>query len=508
MDLNGYILILKRRIWIAIVTLLVTLSVVTAGTFLLYPTYTASATVRIATASANTVNYTDYQYANLIINTYVNIATSQPLLDELNKQLGLAEAPVIEVKAIPNTELIEISVDDHNPVLAMNAANTLANILINQSSEVYTGSGKSPSEVLKEQVDQALNDLTTDQSNYNQLLTQTPGNTEIINNASKAVDLQQQLYSSLVSQYEQMKTKEAIQANLVSLVNPAILPEKPSKPNKPLNIAAGFFVGIIAGVSLAFLLDNLDSTLYSSEQITAVTKMRPIGKVPLIHKQEERKLPLDGNTPFGESFFRLRTNFLTLVENTPMRSFMISSSTQGEGKSSVISSLAYVLSQFGKKVIIVDCDLRLPTLHRIYDLPNRIGLTDFLIARAELAEVIQTTNFKGLYVITRGRMISEPIQFVDSPRMKGLVHALKQRFDFVLFDSPSVLAITDASVIASLVDGVLLVVKKGKVQKDQLEAALQQFSDVKANVIGLVVNGEKLGETYYQYYGRKKNHDN
>ncbi len=357
-------------------------------------------------------------------------------------------------------------------------------------------------------MDQAVNDLAQDKTNYNLLLTQTPNDTGSINNASKAIDLQQQLYTSLVTQYEQTRTREAIQANLVSIVNPAVLPLSPSKPNKPLNLALGLIVGAVAGIGLAFLFENLDGTLYSSEQITAITGQRPIGRIPTTHKKEERSLPLGQNTPYGEAFFRLRTNFLTIIEDTPMRCFMISSATQGEGKSSVISSLAYALSHSGKRVIVVDCDLRLPTLHSIYDVSNQVGLSDFLISKAELTEIIQVTNHKGLHLITRGRITSEPIQLLSSPRLKLLLHALLQRFDLVLFDSPSVLAITDASIIASIVDGILLVVKKGQVQKSQLEAALQQYSDVKAKVIGLVINGERLKETYYQYsnYAKKNNH--
>src|SRR3972149_2112056 len=154
MELKDYLAIISRRKKIILGTLVATLNVVIIGLLVTTPVYPASSTLRIATASGGTVNYSDYMYADRLMNTYVSIATSSPVLDELKQQLGLVECPPIEVKTVPNTELIQILVEDPDPALAATAANTLTSILITQSQDLYSGGGKSPQDILSEQLQQ------------------------------------------------------------------------------------------------------------------------------------------------------------------------------------------------------------------------------------------------------------------------------------------------------------------------------------------------------------------
>jgi succinoglycan biosynthesis transport protein ExoP len=505
MNLQSYIDILLRRIWVVVITVVVTMAVVVAGTWLMRPSYTATATLRIATASVSS-SYQDYQFADRLINTYVIIATSQPLLDELDKQLNLSQPPKITVLSIANTELITISVEDADPNLAVTAANTLGNILITQGSEFYSGSGKSPSEILKVQVDQAESDLNQATVNYFQLQTKIPPDQAGIAAAGKEVDLKQQLYNSLLSQYEQLRVKEAVQANLISVVNPATFPEGPSKPNKLLNLGLGLVVSMIAGFGLVLIFENLDTTLFSSEQITAVARLPLLGRIPEERKKKKWQFPFNGSSYTTEAFLRLRTTLLKTIEDSSSKTLLVTSATREEGKSTIASSLAYLLSQSGKKVVLIEGDLRIPTIHKTFKVHNQLGLSDYLLERAEVYDTVQPTIYPSLSVITGGRPTTEPVNLLSSNRMNTLIQELLKKYDLIVFDSPAVLAVTDASVIAPLVDGVLLVVKRAIIGKEKLEATIEQLKNVKARLLGLIINGEHISENYSQYqeYSKKK----
>ncbi len=505
MNLRTYIDIILRRKWVVVITVVLTMAVVIAGTWLMKPSYTATATLRIATASYS-ATYQDYSSTIQLINTYIIIATSQPLLDELDKQLNISKPPKISVESIAYTELISISVEDHDPTLAVNAANTLGDILISQASEFYSGAGKPSSEILKIQVDQAESDLNQARVNYNLLTVKNPPNQAAISAAGEEVDLKQQIYNSLLSQYEQLRVREAAQANLISVVNPAVFPEAPSKPNKVLYLGLGFIISLISGFGLVLIFENLDTTLFSSEQIIEVARLPMLGRIPTGRNKKIRNIPLNGDLYTTEAFLRLRTTLLKNIEDTSCKTLLITSALQGEGKSTIISGLSYVLSQAGKKVVLVDGDFRLASIHKINNIPNKTGFSDYLQGKVEVEKITRSTIFPGLSIITSGRSTKEPVNLLSSDRLKILLADLRNKYDFVLIDSPSVLAVTDACIIAPLVDGVLVVVKRAFIGKEKLAATLEQLASIKSSVIGLIINGENISENYYQYraYSQKK----
>ncbi len=501
MELKNYLQILDRRKWVITIVVLVTMAVVVIGTLKMTPYYTATATLRIATASSSTSS-SDYMYADRLITTYLNIATSRPVADELKKQLNFTKDPKIDVKQIPSSELIQISVEDQDPSLAMQAANTLGAILISQSGEFYTGTGKTPADVLQDQVTQAEADLNQLRTNYYNRIAEYPDDAAGNQAAAKAVDSQQQLYFSLLSQYQQLKVKEALQSNLISFVEQADLPISPSKPNKVLNFALGFLLSVIAGIGLAFLFENLDTTINTSEVLVKTTHLRPIGWIPIERKGYLQKVPLIGNSLYSEAFYRLRTNLLMLITDPPIRTLMVASAMQGEGKSTVACSLAYALAQSGKKVLLIDCDLRVPTIHKTFSLVTKIGICDYLENNANPDEIIQETAYTNLSVIDGAESCKEPGLLLDPSKMKSLFEHLQTNYDLVILDTPAVQAVTDASVLVPLVDGVLMVTKLGLIRKEILESTLDQLANVKANIVGLVINGSKTTNHYY-YYRRR-----
>lgn len=499
MQLADYIAIVWRRKWVAILTVLVTMIVVITGTYMMTPVYTASATLRVAIAASGSVNYVDASYADRLINTNVKIATSQPVLDKLQQTFQLTVLPKIHVAAVPNTELFKITVEGQNPTIVAYVANGLASILVSQSQEFYAGTGKSPLQILDAQLTEVENELTQAKMNYDNLLAQNPVDENQLSAASKSVELRQQIYNNLLQQYEQAQTRQSIQANALSIMEPASIPTSPSKPNKLLNYLLGLVASLVGGLGLVFLFENLDTTLYTSKQIEGVTNLTPIGKIPISHKKKEKQLPSNGNSPFGEAFHHLSAHLLAVCRDTPFKSLLIMSTTRGEGKSLITAFLANALAQAGKSVVVVDCDMRSPKVHHYFGVINKVGLGDFLRRRLELGKILQPSHCRGVSVITSGVHATNPATLLENGQIKLLIEQLSASFDYILLEGPALLSASDSVVLMQYAEKVLFIARRGFVHKESLQAASRQLADIKAEILGLVVNGENMFNHYYTY---------
>lgn len=514
MDLKGYLVILRRKIWVILSTLFATVVAVTIVTFLITPTYTASTTLRVATAASGVVSYSDYMYADRLLNTYVKLATSRPVLDELTKGLNLQTAPQVKVVTVPNTELITITVDSPDPQVAQNSANSLAEILVAQAKELYAGQGKSTQDILGEQLTQAESDLTQARQQYDSYVKLHPADTEGIAALDASIQLKEKTFATLLDQYDQARIQESIRANIISVVEPAIFPLAPSKPSKALNIGLGFMVGLAGGVGLAFLFENLGTRLYTSKQIEDATGLNSIGKIPTTERRKlftsKKRGDKNLNTPFKEAFRRLRMQILLQnrdgQERSAIKSILITSAEPGEGKSTIAANLATSFAQSGKKVILVDCDLHIPKQHKILGLPNKVGLSTLLNQLTNIPEIVQEivqeTNLAGLHVITSGPLPPDPSKVLGTSQMTSLIKWLSQEYDIVLLDSPAVLASAETTLLASIVDGVILVARRNYIKEDAVKETCRQLADIKVHMVGLVVNEAEQNGTYY-YYGHR-----
>lgn len=267
MELRDYLEILWRNKTIVLITALVTLAVVAAGTVSTTPVFSTTTILRIATNTVGTGSYSDFVYVERLMNTYARIATSRPVLDDLEKRLSLQRIPVIKVEILPNTELIQISVEDEDPFLALETANTLAALLVEQGKVLYSGGRKSAQAILSEHLALTEQELILARNEVERLLAETPEDTLGIEDARRSLVLQQEIYGALLEQYEQSMVREAIRENMISIVEPAILPLTPARPRPLLNVILGITAGIIGGIGLAFLIDHLKGENITSKQI-------------------------------------------------------------------------------------------------------------------------------------------------------------------------------------------------------------------------------------------------
>jgi capsular exopolysaccharide synthesis family protein len=509
MDLKIYLAILWGNRWVILATTAVTVAVVIGSLFLTTPIYSASTTIRVAAASSGSVSYTDYMYTDRLMNTYTKLATSRPVLDELANKLQLPSNPQVKVEVIPSTELIRISVEDPNPAIAQSAANTLAEILSEQSKELYSGGGKSQQQILSEQLVQIEAELKEARQGYESLITQSPDDTDLLAATNEAIQLKEKTYATLLDLYEQARLKEAIRANLVSVVEPATFPTSPIKPRIALTIGLGLLVGLVGGVGLVFLFENLDTRLYTSYQIEEAVEIPLIGKIPTIKRKGllaiNRRSLKSSNAVFKEAFRRMRTKILaqnhTYYDRDSIATLAITSSLPDEGKSTIATHLATTMAQAGQKVIVIDCDLHLPTQHKINGLSNKIGLSNVLNKQVVVDDAIQKSRYFDIQVMTSGPIPPNPADLLGSIQMRFVIDQLIQKFDLVILDTPALLAVTDATLVAPMVDGVALVARRGVIRGDAVREALKHLSDVQARIIGVVVNDAEQNGHYGYYHG-------
>jgi polysaccharide biosynthesis transport protein len=503
MELKDYFEILWRRKWIIICTFLVTVAAVVIGTRIMTPIYQASTTLRIAASAVGPQNSSIYTYNDQLMNTYVDITVSRPVLDELMTYLGAGQPKNIQAERLPNTELMKITVESTDPKLTATAANTLADILIEQSNQLYTGGGKTSQDVLGEQLAKAQADLDQTRQMFGTLMIQTPAAPGQIEVVRGLIQQKSDIYRTLYDEYVQAASREEIQANMISVVETALVPQTQSQPRIPLNYAWGLIVGLVGGLGLAFVIENLDATLYTTKDIETASKLSVLAEIPKTDKKQI-DISQNGSSPLAEGFRKLGA-YIQLINNQKSRKvLLVLSAEPGEGKSMVVSNLAYSLAEQGKTVVAIDCNLRLPKLHSLFGLSNQTGLTDVLEQKIDLKDTLQKSQYKNISVLTSGSLPTNPSQFLGSAQMSKLITTLSQQYDYILLDTPALLAVADVAALNQHVDGLILVVRRTYAKRETIEAANKFLAEIQDKVIGLIVNqAEDSSSSYYYQYQLK-----
>lgn len=499
MDLHSFVSILWRRRLVVAVTAALALIVTIAGISLITPEYMASTTLRMGTANTGSSGWVSYdiQYTDRLMNTYRTMVMSKQTSSQVMDQLHLSSPPQISVTIPANTELMQIQVQDKDPRQAAAAADAVANTLVTQVEAQYNSLGESSLDILKQQIDQTQADLAKQRAAYNSLLQQSPQNTQLINATLQSIQLNESTYSSLLTQYQQLRDATAQGASKMTVVQKATVPESPSNPKKKLIIPVGLLLGLVAGTGLAFLLENFDTTLHSSEEIADQVELPILGRIPTTNRASSTTL-FPERSPQEEAFRRLRTTLFALNADSEMRSIMISSSQPAEGKSTTVSNLALAIAQAGRRVIVVDGDLRKPTMHRVFRVANTVGLSSVLTGEVGIDEAIQYSMIPGVQVLTSGPSSANPAELLGLPDMTEIVEELSKQFDYVVIDAPSLQTVADASVLSLIVDGVIVVVARGIARREAVNAALDELASVHRKPLGVVVShAERTSDFHY-----------
>jgi len=296
----------------------------------------------------------------------------------------------------------------------------------------------------------------------------------------------------------------------ISTVRNASPPIAPSSPDLVRNVALGVLLGLAAGFGIAVLREVLDTRVRTTDDVRAITDTSIMTSMAHDESHVDRPLVVrsDPHSPRAEAFRRLRTNlqFLDVAEH--LRSIIVTSSLPTEGKSTVAVNLAITLADAGSRVVLVDADLRRPSVAEYLGIEGSAGLTTVLIGRAELDDVVQPWGGGNLHVLPSGQTPPNPSEMVGSRAMAWLLGELTGRYDVVVIDTPPLLPVTDAAILARIADGALVVAGANRLHRNELREALGSLEAVGARVLGLVVNhlDRKQSDAYsYHYYGSDEN---
>lgn len=326
-------------------------------------------------------------------------------------------------------------------------------------------------------------------------------------NLDMEIRVAQQAYSSLLDSLYQIGIAEASTLSEIRVVEPAVKPLFPASPNVALNSVLGLFLGLVFGLGLALVIESVDDTIRTGEDVKKLKFAALIGAVP---KQE--KMPLissrDPNDPLYEAYRRIEThiNIFDHMRERPLKNLLITSGVPQEGKSTTVANLAICMCRKGKKVAIVDMDLRRPTLHTYFDVPNDLGITNLLNGESVKDDVIiKPTQIQGLSVIPSGPPLPDPATLIESDRVGLLMSKLRDRFDMVIMDSAPLLVKSDALVLAERADGVIIVLESGKTTRHAVHELMEILGRANIEPLGFILNRFSMGrgKYYYQqyYYG-------
>ncbi len=321
--------------------------------------------------------------------------------------------------------------------------------------------------------------------------------------------------------------------NNISIVDYALTPDSPVGPNRARTVIAAFFLSIGLGLGLALFFEYLDDTVHSTEEVERVLHLPALAVIPSVGGTARRRvlsgttalqkhsngngngnsellMNVDGRSPLAEAYRHLRTSVLLSTAGRAPKSLLVTSSLPGEGKTTTAVNTAISLAQTGASVVIIDADMRRPRLQHIFDMKGQEGLSSILssdISEDDMLTMLRHDEASGLSVLTSGPIPPNPAELLGSEQMRRLLAALQANYTHVVIDSPPVSSFTDGVLIASMVDGVLLVVHGGRSSRHIVRRSKQLLNDVGAKIFGVVLNNVNLQSHdyyYYQsYYGQK-----
>lgn len=610
MDLKQYFYILQRWAWLIIIGMILGAAGGYIASSYQIPVFQASTKLLFSRPADDQINNYMYLTDQQIAQTYMQLLNTQPVLDAASKLLGYSvDSGQVDSDTVRDTQLIMVTVEDSDPVHAADIANTLINVLIEQSEKLQSSRFASSESSLKAQLTQVEGQIAELQSEiamiseesystqknqieaqikkleddilkvqqeiniinpprqmdmygrylpgptlsveetsllqekqlrleqlqsslefYQQIylnLVGTGKNPVVTSDSATRLDqmnntlaLYQQIYSNLLSSYEEVRLSRMRTTPNIVQVEMAVPPDSPIRPRPFNNAGLGGLVGLMLAAGIVLLVEYLDDTLKSSEEVTRLFQLPVIGYVAEMNLEGKDKdtiyVSSQPRSPVSESFRTLRTNIEFSSVDKPPKTILVTSANPSEGKTTTAVNLAVALAQGGKKVTLIDADLRRPHVHKYFNLSNRMGLSDVFLHNRTYQAVARPWKDNGqLMIVTSGSLPPNPAELLTSDRMMQFINAAIEQSDIVVLDSPPFL-VSDASVLAARVDGVILVVQPGHTHTDAIKVMIDQLQRVGAKTLGLVFNRIPKNRSYYYggyrhykgyYYSGSKSYD-
>jgi len=333
------------------------------------------------------------------------------------------------------------------------------------------------------------------------------------NMLKKEVDSNQELYISLLARSKETDMSQKLQSSNIRLIDPARPPEAPFKPQKVKSIVTSLIFALLFGGGIAFLLEYIDSTIRTAEDVSTYVNLPFLGYLPTCSdkdfKVESEKYSVCSTLPtsqLAESFRALRTSLLfSTPEDKPLKTILVTSALPGEGKSFCSANLSWIFARLNEKVVLIDVDMRRPKINKMFNIEQTPGLSTYLTGNAKIDDIIHTVskNNVSLSIIPSGAIVPNPTELLSSAKITALISELSLRFNRIILDSPPILIVADTSLLANMVDGVILLIKGAHTRLEAVLGSKKKIAESKGKVIGAVINNvlpEKEDSAYYYHY--------
>ncbi len=579
MEIKYYLSLLRRWAWLLVLGLVLGALGGYLGSIFQVPIYQASTRLLVLRASQQDKSADTYLSDQQLVQTYIQLMSTSPVLDGASSQLGYqVKSSQLTVTQIRDMQAIQVTVEDADPQHTADIANTLVNVLIEQNETIQTGRYLLTEQNIQTQIDQVkaqISDLNSEIENVStetvieqqkqveaqiasmqaeagqlqgEIQQLTPAKTydqqvllaekqARLDQVQTVLTLSQQIYTDLVvlgkpadaasdgtNRLAQLQTTmqlyQEIYINLldnletvrlarlqntpnVVQIEAATTPTRPVRPIPLKTTALAAVVGLFLAGGIAFLIEYLDDTLRTPEDVERILALPVMGYIGDIHAA--RGEAVDGHvmkhprSPVSEAFRSLRTNLEFAKVDRRLNKILVGSSGPGEGKTTVATNLAASMAQGGRRVLLIDADLRRPRIHSIFGIPNRLGLSSLFRGESAVRPVMQPVDgMPNLFVIPSGKLPPNPTELLASARMDRILEEASLEVDVIVVDCPPSL-VADYQVLATKMDGVIVVVRPGATRVDAAAAMLEHLGRVNARILGVVLNRIQSHNFYYPY---------
>jgi capsular exopolysaccharide synthesis family protein len=489
--LRSYVHLVLRRKWWVIALALLGLAASLALSFTETKEYSASAQILVqASSQVNALGAAQQPVTPTEVQTMLQLVTSAPVTQAVQRKLG--RGPSVTAAEVAQTNVISITAVARTPAEAAVVANAYANAFVTYQETV------------------ALTNLTQDESQLRgqiksigkqiKALHGTPGS----GSEQTALVNQQAVLSE---QLTQMQVNGSEETGGLSVVTPAQAPGSPSSPKPTEDGALGLVAGLILGLAAAFLRESFDDAVANKETAEEYGGATVLAAVPMVNSWKKRDRPLVVSlarpmSPAAEAYRSLRTSLQFARQERDLHTILVTSPAAAEGKTSTLSNLGAMFAQAGQRVVLVSCDLRKPRLGQFFGIDEKLGLTTAILGEQPVEELVQAVpGDDNLWLLGSGERPPNPAELLNGKRIQEVFSALRGLFDLVLIDSPPVLPVTDAVVLAKDADATVLVVAAGQTRRGDLQRAAEKLAQVNARVVGLVLNETTRQSGSYYGYG-------
>jgi len=510
--LRHYLFLVWKWLWLFILIAILSGGVAFTASRMTIPIYQAKTTLLINEQPTTGVSdYTAILLSQLQATTYSNMLTNRVLMQKVITDLGLKTsanslAASITVDVVANTRLITVTVENSDPTLAANIANALA---VQFNDQLHSLENTTYSVT--------ISDLTNQMAIIDQQIQSTAASLAALGTDDKSATgdtlrttlaQYRQTYANLVLKLEDARLAEASTGSSVIQLEPAVPNRNPIRPRVLVTTLLAIFAGLVLAGGAVIVVESLDDTIHTPEDVKKHFGLPIYGVIPSYSVETDKPITqVEPRSPVSDAYRALRTNIHFASVDRPIKKLLITSSIPGEGKSTVTANLGVVMAQSDMQTTIVDSDFYRPTVHKLFGLDNRTGLSDLLAEKQmNINRNVQKLELSGLGLLSTGKLPPNPSELLGSEKMAQIIQLLSEQVDLVLIDSSPVVVVSDSMVIASRVDGVLLVIKPGVTRIASARQAIEQLRRANGNVLGVILNNVNVKRDGYYTYNSYQYH--